>query len=109
MARASMNVPGIVAQRLVLINNVCGIVIHALASLLGVVILIHWLADDNKLEWMIGLASLQHRNWSSHQMGLRWVNSFITKYKRVSVFSILYQKLICMNVLCFSDWKEHGG
>ena len=82
-----MNVSDSVPQRLMLITmcvNVCGIVIHALASLLGVDILIRWLAEDNKLEWIICLASLQHRIWSSHQMGLRWVNShvnFITKDK----------------------------
>ena len=65
-------------------HNVCGIVIHALASLLGVDILIHLLAEDNKLEWIIVLASLQQRIWISHQVELRWLNShvdFITKYK----------------------------
>ena len=65
-------------------QNVCGIVIHALASLLGVDILIHWVAEDGKLEWMLGLASLQKGVWGSNQIGLRWVNShvdFITKYK----------------------------
>ena len=63
-------------------QNVCGSVIHALASLLGVDILIHWVAEDGKLEWMLGLASLQKGVWGSHQIGLRWVNShvdFITK------------------------------
>ena len=64
--------------------NVCGIVIHAAASLLGVDVLIHWESEDGVLEWMLALASLQKRVWADHQLGLRFVNNhvdFISKYK----------------------------
>ena len=50
-------------------QNACGIVIHALASLLGVDILIHWVAEDGKLEWMLGLASLQKGVSNRAEMG----------------------------------------
>ena len=79
-----MNVSDIAPQRLALITMYVDLSSTPWPPLLGIDILIHWLAEDNKLEWMIGLASLQHRIWSSHQMGLRWVNShvdFITKFK----------------------------
>ena len=64
--------------------NVCGIVIHAAASLLGVDVLIHWESEDGVLEWMLALASLQKKVWADHQLGLRFLNNhvdFISKYK----------------------------
>ena len=64
--------------------RVCGIVIHAAASLIGVDILVHWEGEDGVLEWMLGLASLKKRNWGSHQVALRWVNDhvdFVNKVK----------------------------
>ena len=50
--------------------NVRVIVIHAAASLLDVDVLVHWEAEDGKLEWMLSLCSLQKRV-------LPWYNSMI--------------------------------
>ena len=65
-------------------EKVCGIVIHAAASLLGIDVLTHWEGEDGALEWLLALASLQKRVWADNQIGLRFLNNhvdFITKYK----------------------------
>ena len=54
---------------------VCGIAIHAAASLLAVDILVHWEGEDGRMEWMLGTASLKPRRWATHQLGLRWVGN----------------------------------
>ena len=57
--------------------NVCGIVIHAAASLLDVDVLVHWEAEDGKMEWMLGLCSLQKRVWGSCQIALRFLGNHV--------------------------------
>ena len=52
-------------------GRACGVVIHAVASLIGVDNLVHWEAEDGVLEWMLGLASFQKRTLSSYQVALR--------------------------------------
>ena len=65
-------------------NNVCGIVIHAAASLLNIDIIVHWEAEDGKNEWMLGLASMKKKLWATHQIALRFANDHVdvvTKFK----------------------------
>ena len=72
--------------------NVCGIVIHAAASLLDADVLVHWEAEDGKMEWMLGLCSLQKRVWGSCQITLRFLGNhvdFICRMKSVSFISFI--------------------
>ena len=58
-------------------NNVCAIVIHAAASLLGIDVLVHWKAEDGRLEWFLCLASLVKNVWADYQIALRFINDHV--------------------------------
>ena len=63
--------------------TVCGIVVHAAASLLGIDILVHWESEDGKLEWMLGLCSLQKKVWGDYQIALRFINNHVDFISRL--------------------------
>ena len=58
-------------------SNVCAIVIHAAASLLGIDVLVHWKAEDGRLEWFLCLASLVKNVWADYQIALRFINDHV--------------------------------
>ncbi len=55
-------------------DTVCGIVIHAAASLLKVDILCRWRSDDGVDEWQLCLGSLEKSKWQKHQIALMFSN-----------------------------------
>ena len=52
---------------------VCGLVISAVAHLLGVDILQYWRSVDGVQEWSLMLASMKSKVWAEHQIAMRYL------------------------------------
>ncbi len=54
-------------------SPVCGLVISAAANLLGIDILQYWRSVDGIAEWSLMLASMKSKEWSQHQIAMRYL------------------------------------